>query len=208
MKKILFICSLLLAGAAWAHGDDEHKDHAHASPSAVLETNAAVPALTTQSEIFELVARLYENELGLYIDYWKSNAPVLNAKVEVELNGRKVPATFHADHGDYAVSDPEMLKALHAEGEHALVFTIVAGPPQDDGLLHGGKRVKDSPGGNPVAGKDVDLLTGELHTHAESPLTTITGGRNILLLVVVAAVLLIGCGLALRHLLQARKDNL
>ena len=79
MKNFLFICSLLFAAAVQAHGGDEHKDHAHAAPAAVLETNAAVPTLTTQSETFELVARLYEDELGLYIDYWGSNAPVLNA---------------------------------------------------------------------------------------------------------------------------------
>ncbi|MDE2600551.1 MAG: hypothetical protein KGL40_13105 [Rhodocyclaceae bacterium] len=183
MKNFLFICSLLLAGVAFAHGDEEHKDHAHAAPSAVLETNSAVPALTTQSETFELVARLYENELGLYIDDWRSNAPVLNARVEVELDGRKATAQFHADHGDYAVADPEMLKALHAEGEHALVFSI-------------------------VAGKDVDLLTGELHVHAESPAAAIVDGRSGWLLAAVALVLLIGCGLAVRQLLKARKETL
>lgn len=187
MRKILFICLMLLAGPVLAHGDDDekngHKDHAHAAPSAVLETNATVPTLTAQSETFELVARLYEKELGLYIDYWNSNAPVLNARVEVELNGRKAPAQFHVDHGDYAVADPEMLKALHAEGEHPLVFSI-------------------------VAGKEVDLLTGELHVHAESPMDAMVGGRTVLLLVVVVAVLLIGCGLAARQLLKARKETL
>src|SRR5690606_21285551 len=182
MKNFLFICSLLFAAAVQAHGGDEHKDHAHAAPAAVLETNAAVPTLTTQSETFELVARLYENELGLYIDYWGSNAPVLNATVEVELNGRKAPAQFHADHGDYAVSDPELVKALHAEGEHALIFSI-------------------------VAGEDVDLLSGELHVHAESLGAAMTGGRAFWLFAVVAALLLIGCALAVMHLLKARKEN-
>ena len=183
MKNFLFICSLLFAAAVQAHGGDEHKDHAHAAPAAVLETNAAVPTLTTQSETFELVARLYEDELGLYIDYWGSNAPVLNASVEVEFNGRKAPARFHADHGDYAVDDPELLKALHAEGEHALMFSI-------------------------VAGDDVDLLTGELHVHAESPVAAMVGGRGIWLIAVVAAVLLLGCGLAVRQVLLARKSNM
>ena len=51
-----------------------------------------MPTLRAESEHFELVARLYEGELGIYIDYWASNVPVLNAKVEVELNGRKVPS--------------------------------------------------------------------------------------------------------------------
>lgn len=182
MKNYLFVCSLLFAAAVQAHGGDEHKDHAHAAPSAVLETNAAVPTLTTQSDTFELVARLYDGELGLYIDYRDSNAPVLNATVDVELNGRKASARFHADHGDYAVDDPELLKALHAEGEHALIFSI-------------------------VTGDDVDLLTGELHVHAESPLATMVGGRGVWLLLVVAAVLLLGCGLAVRQVLLARKSS-
>ena len=147
----------------------------------MLETSAAVPTLTTQSESFEIVARLYDDELGLYIDYWNSNAPVLNAQVEVELNGRKALAEFHADHGDYAVSDPEMIKALHEEGEHALLFSI-------------------------VAGNEVDLLTGELHVHAESPVAAMVGGRSLWLLAVVAAVLLLGCGLAVRQVLLARKS--
>lgn len=184
MKNILFMLALLFAAQVHAHGGDEHKDHAHAAPSAVLETNATVPTLSTQSEVFEIVARLYDDELGLYIDYWNSNAPVLNAEVEVEFNGRKAIAKFHADHGDYAVSDPEMLKALHAEGEHALVFTV-------------------------VSGKDMDLLTGELHVHAPDPLDALTSstGKRILL-GAFAAVILIGCALGVRHLLRARKEEL
>lgn len=182
MKKfLLFLLCGSLSLLAYGGGDHDHGDHAHAAPAAVLETNATVPAMTTQSETFELVARLYEDELGLYIDYWSSNAPVLNATVEVELNGRKVPAQFHADHGDYAVDDPDLLKALHAEGEHALIFSI-------------------------VAGDDVDLLTGELHVHAESPVAAMVGGRSLWLLAVVAAVLLIGCGLTVRQVLLARKS--
>src|SRR5262245_52839717 len=112
MKKYLLMLLMLCAFGAQAYGGDDHKDHAHAAPSAVLETSATVPMLTTQSETFEIVARLYEDELGLYIDDWASNKPVLNAEVEVEFNGKKARAVFHADHGDYAMSDPEMLKAL------------------------------------------------------------------------------------------------
>src|SRR5690606_13042518 len=95
----------------------------------------------------------------------------------------KAPARFHADHGDYAVDDPELLKALHAEGEHALMFSI-------------------------VAGDDVDLLTGELHVHAESPVAAMVGGRGIWLIAVVAAVWLLGCGLAVRQVLLGRKSNM
>jgi hypothetical protein len=182
MKKYLFTLLLFVCGAALAHGDEEHKDHAHAAPSTVLETAVATPTLRAESEQFELVARLYADELGIYIDRWASNAPLLHADVEVELNGKRAVAKFHDDHGDYAVSDPAMLEALHAAGEHSLLFTI-------------------------VAGKESDLLTGELHVHAESPMATITRGRNLFLLLGVAAVLLIGCGLGAYHLLRARKGG-
>ena len=64
MKKILFLLTLLFAAQLHAHGGDDHKDHAHAAPSTVLETASAVPTLRAESEQFELVARLYADELG------------------------------------------------------------------------------------------------------------------------------------------------
>jgi hypothetical protein len=186
MKKYILILAMFFAAhvhtQAQAHGDD-HKDHAHAAPAAVLETNASVPTLTTQSEQFEIVARLYADELGLYIDYWASNAPVLNAQVEVELNGKKAIAKFHTDHGDYAVSDPEMLKALRAEGEHSLIFSIVAGP-------------------------DADLLTGELHVHAQDAVAVLKASPvKLALLGMFGLVIVVGCALGVRHLLRARKEE-
>ena len=143
MKKYFAVVLLCCAMPVQAHGDD-HKDHAHAAPSAVLQTNAAVPSLSAHSELFEIVARLYPDELGLYVDNWSSNAPVLGARIEVELNGRKAMAKFHADHGDYALTDPEMLKTLHAAGTHALIFSI-------------------------SAANDADLLAGELQVSADAP---------------------------------------
>ena len=183
MKKILFLMALAFAAQLHAHGGDDHKDHAHAAPSTVLETASAVPTLRAESEQFELVARLYADELGIYIDRWASNVPLLNAEVELEVNGRKAVAKFHEDHGDYAVSDPEVLKALHAAGEHSLMFTI-------------------------VAGKESDLLTGELHVEATDAMQALTGGTGgRLLIAAFAAVILIGCGLGVYHLLRARKEG-
>lgn len=188
-RRLMFglICAGMTstAGLVLAHGDD-HKDHAHAAPSTVLETARAVPTLRAESEQFELVARLYPDELGIYIDQWASNAPLLNATVEVELNGKKAIATFHADHGDYAVADADFLKALQVEGEHALIFSI-------------------------EAGKDADLLTGTLHVHAEDGLQAIQqlASKPGLWVMVggFALILLLGCGLGIRHLLSARKEN-
>lgn len=185
MNKHIFLLALLWASLQplQAATADAHKDHAHAAPAAVLETNASVPAMHAQSEQFELVARLYDNELGLYIDDWVSNAPVLNAEVEVELNGIKARATFHADHGDYAVADPALLKALQAEGEHALIFTI-------------------------STEKAADLLTGTLHVHAAAGAAAmVRSPASLLLFGAVGLMLLTGCGLAARHWYQARKGE-
>lgn len=180
---MIWIVGLLCSSVALAHGDD-HKEHAHAAPATVVETTAAMPTLRAESEQFELVARLYPDELGLYIDRWASNVPLLNAEVEVELNGRKAVAQFHADHGDYAVADADLLRFLNTPGEHALVFTI-------------------------VAGSETDLLTGTLTVTAATPLALMRGGQPIWWLVgVVGLVLLVGCGLAVRALLRARKEGM
>jgi hypothetical protein len=117
-----------------AHGPNgEHLDgetHSHAVPS-------SAPRLETHSEDFELVGTLAGGELSLLIDRYESNEPVLGATVEVEFEGHRAQARFHADHGDYAVADEAFLKALSAPGEHALIFTITAGAQADllDGVL-------------------------------------------------------------------------
>jgi hypothetical protein len=196
MKNLFFLLALLFAAQAHAHGGDEHKEHAHAAPSTVLQTTSAVPTLRAESEQFELVARLYEDELGIYIDRWSSNVPLLHAEIEVEVNGMKAAAKFHEDHGDYAVSDPELLKSLHAAGVHSLVFTIIAaGPPQ-------------GPQGGKLADKETDLLTGELQVHEADAMTAISKKSGGWLLIgAFAAVIVIGCGLGVYHLLRARKEG-
>ncbi len=95
----------------------------------------AVEVVVGEAEAFELVGRLQGGELSILIDRYETNEPVLNGTLEVEFNGIKAPAKFHADHGDYAVSDERLLKALAVPGKHALVFTLTAG--NDSDLLEG-----------------------------------------------------------------------
>lgn len=135
---IAIACSLMLwplmhssLAAPGAHGPDgEHLDEK--SPAAMSSQR---PRMEAQSELFELVATLHDSELSILIDRYETNEPVLNAKLEIESGGVKAKAKFHADHGDYAIDDPAFLKKLQTPGEHALVFTIVAG--QDSDLLDG-----------------------------------------------------------------------
>ena len=133
--KILFGLLFVLSEFAWAapgaHGPGgEHLDtHSHGA------SGAASPRLETQSELFELVARLQSGELSILIDRYETNEPVLGATVDVAFGSLKAKAKFHSDHGDYAIDDKAMLEALSVPGEHGLVFTVAAG--QDVDLLDG-----------------------------------------------------------------------
>ncbi len=141
-KLIASIFGLLLAAtlsivyaSPGAHGPDG--EHLDAKSGAAASSSQ--PRMEANSDMFELVATLYEGELSILIDRYQTNEPLLNAELEVESGGIKAKAKFHADHGDYAIDDQALLKLLLTPGEHALVFTIVAGEETD---LLDGKLVK------------------------------------------------------------------
>lgn len=132
MKRLLLSFAFLLCtpalAAPGAHGPGgEHLDAGRTQAAA----GGAVPRLETSSELFELVGRLQGGELSILVDRYETNEPVLGAKLEVKLGELNAAAKFHADLGDYAVDDPAFLAALAAPGEHALIFTIIAGEDSD-----------------------------------------------------------------------------
>ena len=117
-----------------AHGPNgEHLD----APSSAIAGVGALPRTEAATEAFELVATLHPDELSVLIDRFATNEPVLKARLWVESGGIKAEARFHADHGDYAVDDPKLLDVLKKPGEHALVFTLLAGDENEllDALL-------------------------------------------------------------------------
>lgn len=126
-------CTAALAGPG-AHGPNgEHMD----GPATSAAAGSNSPRLEAHTDLFELVASLSVDELSLLIHRFDTNTPVLRAAVDVETGGVKAQAKFHDDHGDYAVDDPALLKALSSPGQHALVITVRAGPDTDllDGSL-------------------------------------------------------------------------
>jgi hypothetical protein len=132
--SLLFASSLALASPG-AHGPNG--EHLEAPGSHVH--NDAGPRIETFTEAFELVGHLQDGELSVLIDRYETNEPVLNGTLEVEFNGIKAPARFHADHGDYAVNDAKFLEALSRPGKHSLIFTLTAGEESD--LLEGALEV-------------------------------------------------------------------
>lgn len=141
-------CSITLAVAApGAHGPNgEHLDTpgTHATQASA----AGGPRLEAVTESFELVGSLQDEELSIVIDRFDTNEPVLGAQLEVESDGRKVLASFHADHGDYSVDDKAFLQMLTKPGKHALVFTLTAGAQSD--LLEA--VLETAPGDDPAGG--------------------------------------------------------
>lgn len=119
--------------APGAHGPNgEHLD-APASQA----TPSALPRLEAKTEAYELVATLQASELSVLIDRYATNEPVLGATLELDVGGVKARAAFRAEQGDYAFGDAKLLALLRTPGEHALVFTLVAGAENDllDGTL-------------------------------------------------------------------------
>nr|WP_157360134.1 hypothetical protein [Caldimonas brevitalea] len=177
-----------LAGPG-AHGPNG--EHLDTPASAVGAAASNVPRLEAKSEAFELVATLSGGELSVLIDRFETNDPVLQARLEVESGGRKATATFHADHGDYAVADPEFLKLLAKPGEHPLLFTIVAGNESD--LLDGTLVVSEASAGqaaataahghqHPAGGQGHDEESHHDHGGGLARSATVVGGLSVLAL--------------------------
>lgn len=130
--------ALLVAGTPAVAGPGAHGPNGeHLDAPGAVRTGSALPRIEAQSDAFELVAELRGGELVIVVDRYESNEPVLGAKLAVESGALKAVAAFRGEQGDYVVSDAAMLKVLAAPGEHALVFTLVAGKDSDllDGTL-------------------------------------------------------------------------
>lgn len=100
-------------------------------PAQAVEQPVPIPVTVAESDVFEVVARLEDEGLVLYVDRTDTNAPVLGAELEIEQNGQSSKAAFRAERGDYLVTDAAWLKPLRKPGTHALAMTVVAGSEAD-----------------------------------------------------------------------------
>ena len=141
MKTLSLLFAALLAMSAASAGPGAHGPNGeHLDGQARLAgTGPAVPHIETFTESFELLGQLSGGELSVMVDRYETNEPVLNGLLEVQYKNLKAKATFHADHGDYAIDDPALLAAISKPGTHALLFTLVAGEQSD--LLEGSLEV-------------------------------------------------------------------
>ncbi len=103
-----------------------------------VATGSASPRVTAHSDLFEIVGMVEGNELKIYLDRYASNEPVTDAKIEVEAGSVKGVAAAQAD-GSYSFKSDVFAKP----GDLAMSFTVVAGKDAD--LLAGDLKI-----GSPV----------------------------------------------------------
>ena len=124
LSAAVLASSILFSATAYAGPGHDHGDEA---PVAAGEPS---PRVVMESELFEAVGILKGRMLEIYIDHAATNAPVQNAKLELELNGQQVPVELHSE-GEFDAQLPEGIE----DGTVAVSMTVSAG--EDIDLLAG-----------------------------------------------------------------------
>ena len=119
----------LATGMARAH--EGHDD----APKPIAGATGA-PRIEAHSDLFELVGIVEHGAMTVYLDRYADNAPVTNAKIEVESGQEKAMATPNPD-GTYTVA----LKLPGGPAQLSFVFTVSAGNDAD--LLAGDLTIPD-----------------------------------------------------------------
>lgn len=147
MNRILrFLSAPLLAAAlfapAWAGPGHDHGDEAPASAS-----GPALPRFAAQSELFELVGVLEGKQLTLFLDLARSNEPVTQAELELDIGGAKHKAQAQAD-GSFRI------ELAQAPQPGLIPITATISTSDDADLLageldlHGDEHAQEAPHGH------------------------------------------------------------
>lgn len=167
MKRISIACGVLMVAASAAAGPG----HDHGEEATRRSTGLKAPRFATHTESFEVVGVVEGEKLVLYLDYYDSNEPVTNAKVEVESGPFKAIAQLEPERGAYTVPSEPFRQA----GSHPLQIAVVAGTVTD---LLGADLVV------PEAHTDADHAqdSGVFRQFAANPTALATGGAVVVLL--------------------------
>jgi hypothetical protein len=118
LRIYFFALACALSGTARSGGDSSD-GHSHAEPEKPVVSVDVAPRASAQSEEFELVAVLASKKLTLYLDRYASNAPVAEARIELESGAVKIVAA-QTEPGVYAVPG----EPFSRPGKYPLVFSI------------------------------------------------------------------------------------
>lgn len=135
IKQCFVSFILILSGffsVAMAHEGHQHEKD---KPGSFV---TVAPTLIAVSENYELVAVLQARQMTVYLDQFKSNAPVSDAELEFDFSGTIVKATRNAD-GTYSVTLP---KNIDLKSSLPITVTIIAAAGAD--LLSGDLVIPNS----------------------------------------------------------------
>lgn len=115
----------LLPPVAFANGGEDHSHGPEVSvPVAASATSGE--RLELKSPDVELLGILSDGKLTVYADRYATNEPILNAKIELESNGRKLQLMATKDGAYTAAAD-----WLKQPGKHEIVVSVEAVGLQD-----------------------------------------------------------------------------
>lgn len=123
LLSLVLLPSLGVAISLAGPGHSGDEGHSHDAPSA---KSTQSPRVLASSEAFQLVGILKANQITIYLDSERYNAPVLGATIELSANEKAVTAEPKAD-GTYVVSAGGLVQP----GENVFEFSIKAGEIHD-----------------------------------------------------------------------------
>lgn len=126
MKQANILLGWGLLALLWAMPTQAADEHGHDHDAPAAATGPALPRFAAVSDAFELVGVVNGKQLTVYLDRFEDNAPVRNAKVDLEIGDQKVALEQHTD-GEYTGTLAQELKP----GVVALTAAIVAGGESD-----------------------------------------------------------------------------
>lgn len=152
---------ILTVGATAVPAHEGH-DHGPAAPAAPA---SVAPRGEAHSERFEIVAVAQGNTLAIYLDDYKTNAPIEQAAIEVETPSGPAAAKS-VGNGVYSLDAPFLEKGGHVD----LIITVAAGSDPD--IL---PVTIEIPAANGASGDGVSAKNGGgmlLASLSQSPLAT------------------------------------
>jgi len=117
-----WILVLLMPRFVFAHGGEDHGAEARAPVSLF----ASGSALELKSPDVELLGVLQDGKLTVFADRYATNEPILNAKIELESNGRKLQLLATKEGSYTAAAD-----WLKQPGTHEIVVSVEAAGLED-----------------------------------------------------------------------------
>ena len=119
---VAIAAAVMSSAATTSHAGAGH-DH---GPSEPAQMGTQSPRLIATSESYELVGILKGEKLTIYLDRMADTAPVIDANIEITIDGEPGRAQAEPD-GTYTFASP----ALSKHGDHELILVVNEGSKTD-----------------------------------------------------------------------------